>query len=195
MVGGDAGDINDPAGAALHHAEGDGVTEIKDAAQVGLHNLVPGFGLHADEEIILDHSRVVDEDIDRPQLLLDALHARLHGRGVGDIGLEGDSRAALGLDLIDEFAGGFLTAAIDNGHFCALGGERLSNGPADAAASARDQGYLILQPHECLVLSDSSFLRESMNPYRCCSNPYSSRKCWISRSSAVRIAGSRSPKL
>src|SRR5262249_27156104 len=147
VLGGDAGDVDNPPLAALHHPEGHRVAEVEHPAEVGPDDVVPLLLGHAHEQPVGDDAGVVDEDGDGPQFLLDALHASLHRGGVGDVGLHGDRPAAGGGDLADEPLGRLAVAAVDDRDVGTLGGEGAGDGPADAAAAPGDDCDLILQPH------------------------------------------------
>src|SRR5206468_6046425 len=97
-------------------------------------------------QLVVDDARVVYQDVETPPLPADSLNARFGRRRVGHVGLESNGRAALFYNRPNDLFSSGLVATINDANTSPLGGERLGDATTDAAASARYQGYLILQP-------------------------------------------------
>ena len=95
---------------------------------------------------------IVDEHIEAPMRLLDAMHQRLDLIGVRDVYREGRRGAVRLDDLLRGLLGRF---AIDIGDedMRSFTREGLANGAADTGPSARDQCDFVLKPPHRIPLS------------------------------------------
>src|SRR5690606_8655748 len=68
-------DVNDRAALAFDHMPADGPRHVENAVKIGTNDLVPGLVrrlLYQDGAV---HARIIDQNIDRPDFLLDSVHA------------------------------------------------------------------------------------------------------------------------
>jgi hypothetical protein len=138
-------EADDGPGAACRHASHDGVRD----EQRPLHRHVdlrrPLGGGRLEEELALRGRGVVDENVDRPDLALDALDGRRHLALVSQIGAD---REALDAERPRLLGGGFRARGrrvIVKRDIRALGGKREPDGAAEPLPRARDQNHLVGQ--------------------------------------------------
>src|ERR1019366_4526727 len=136
----DARDVHDAPPAALHHAAARGPDGEKRRAEVGVEDRVPILVLEAQHQVVFRDSRVVHENVDRAELLLDVLDELQHVGGNRHVARE----AAGVLELRGHRVRLRLVAAHD-GYLRAAGGERAGDGAADAARAPRHEGALSRQ--------------------------------------------------
>ena len=85
------------------------------------------------------HTGVVDENVDRPKSGSDVGNARLDRALLGDITHKTLCDATVG-DYRSDGLGNPLLVAINDGHACALVGEKECSGPAHSGCCARNKG-------------------------------------------------------
>ena len=78
-------DINDPAAALFDHRADDCLSEIKDAAQIGVDNRVPIFHRHSHGKAISRHAGIIHQDVDLGEVLENLSADFLHRRMIGNV--------------------------------------------------------------------------------------------------------------
>jgi hypothetical protein len=73
---------------------------VQRAAQVDRQRVLEVVGGHVLDRADLDHARVVDQDVDRAEVVLDARHEPQHVVAVGDVALGAEHLAAELLELL-----------------------------------------------------------------------------------------------
>ena len=96
QVGGAARDVDDAPAAALDHPRDHGAAAEVDAEDVDLEDVPPLVGLELPAGVLPDRDpRVVDEEVDRAELLFGSRHHPLDVRADRDVGLDRET-AGLG---------------------------------------------------------------------------------------------------
>ena len=118
-----------PAGALLDHALGDPLGGEHQAAQVGVDDAVEDARVQVEEAGDRVDAGVVDQDVDRSELLDAAGGQPAAGRRVGDVGLDGPHLPPLITELLGRDLGRALVDVADE-HI----GARLGHTGGDAEA-------------------------------------------------------------
>lgn len=126
--------------AAPDHARGHRAADQEGAGEVGVQDPFEVVGRDLEERFAVLYARVVDQDVQRADPVLDFLDRRLYGRLVGDV--EGHG-VHLGPGAFGEFGAGAFQglgiAAVED-EFGARLGQSRSQGESDALAGSGDQG-------------------------------------------------------
>ena len=137
------GEVDDPAELGVDHVLLAGPGHQERAAQVHVHDRVPVGVAHLEQQVVAEHTGVVDQDGRRAELGGDPGDRRLHLRRVGDVAADGDGLAAGLGDLLDGVLAGRLVE-VEYGDGAALGGQAYGGGRADTAGRARHDGDALL---------------------------------------------------
>jgi hypothetical protein len=147
-VGHEADDarVEDQA-AAVAHGRQRVLCDQERSAHVDRHHAIEDLlGVVDDRRVDAEHPRVGERDVEPAEALQRERHRGPHLGRVGDVGHR--RGGAIGADLVDERRHSRLVEVGDHDPG-ALGGEQPRGRGADAAATARDQRHLVLQPgHE-----------------------------------------------
>jgi NADH-quinone oxidoreductase subunit N len=145
-----AAHVDDAAAPPLDHPGGHRLAAeeagLRLRVELPLVVLPPVLGERDDREV---DGGVVDEDVDRAELRLDAADHRLDLRPDGGVGADEDGPPAGGGDLLDDLLPRAAIRDVVHGDLRALAGERLRDGGADPAARSGDDGDLVL--HDVLL--------------------------------------------
>jgi hypothetical protein len=140
----EAGDVDDlSCRLARDDVAGYELGELEDAGEVDLQDLLPAFERGVDGGVAVDGSGVVDEDVDAAEAGVDGVEEGLCAVGCGEIGLEG---GGFGADGGCGLVGGATVAV--HGDLCSGLGEGGSDGCAEAAGGAGDEGYFAVETKE-----------------------------------------------
>ena len=133
----------------LHQGLGEGLARIEGALQIDVDDPIPVIFLHAQQQRIPGHSRVVDENVDRAQILRDALGELADLRRIRDVTAEPS-----GLDTLALGRSHGIRHSIRRGRYrgdlAALPRQGHRDRPTDAATGAGDHGDFSVQiePHD-----------------------------------------------
>lgn len=115
------------------------------AASVDAEHTVKLFLRHIFQMAEADDARVGADNVELT-VVLDRLIHELGGlRNITDVGLDGDGVTPILLDVVDDLVGGVGGMGVIDDHLSATAGELGGHGRTDAAAGARDEGYLAVQ--------------------------------------------------
>src|SRR6185503_12927208 len=132
----------DAAIAALAHARHHRMAHIEAAGEVDVDHVLPALARHLVQHAVAGDAGIVDQHVDRPDLVRDLLDAALTGFEIGDIPFiarnAGVLREVLGVLAIAEIGGGDAKP-----RFLEHAAGRL----ADARYAARDHGGSLLLSH------------------------------------------------
>ena len=129
----DRRDVDDPAEAALAHAFDHRTAHVEQGIEVGVDDVVPLVRRHLVEHAVFGDSGVVDENIDRPEVLGDLGQPSYTVLVFGDVPfVDVDARLRL------ELGGGLVVGMIGRRDLAARRLQRLGDGGADAARAAGD---------------------------------------------------------
>ena len=154
------GGVDDAAVALVAHELPGRLGDVEGAAEVHVEHRVHLVGRHVLERRVAQDAGVVDDDVDLAEGVDGRLHDRRAALGRGDAVVVGDGLAAGRLDLVDDLLGGRLGAAgavggaaevVDDDERAPLG-EVEGVRPAEAAAGARDDRHLAVEPEISHVL-------------------------------------------
>ena len=123
---------------------------IHDAFEVDVEDHVPVGLAHFEERHARIHTRIVDEDVEPPELAQDLRDHRLGIRGPCDIGLHEHRAPAGRADLPYHRLGRRAIVQVIDGDIRALARERQGDPAPDALLGAGDQRDLSSKPHRCL---------------------------------------------
>jgi len=125
----------------------DGETATEEhPAQMYLDHAVPGLYGHVGEPEGVEHARIVDENVNRAELVDGGLYHDTNVFDLAHIGAHRDGLAAVLPDGIDNCTGSLLVLQIIYDHLGALSAESFSNAAAQATAASGDDGNLLCQP-------------------------------------------------
>ena len=140
----DRTDVDDAAEAVFAHGFDDAARHVEARRQVGLDDRIPLLEIHAVQGAVPGNAGVVDEDIDRPQVMGDLFNGFLAGIVIADIEfINGD----VGFFL--EFLGGLDIAVEIGGHLIPGFHQRNADVMAYAPGAPSDYCY---SPHNCSPL-------------------------------------------
>src|SRR5204863_801564 len=105
------------------------------AAEIRVEHGIPVVILQAEQDVVACQPRVVHQDVDLAERLLDALDERRHRCDVGDVAREPGGVAA---DAVGHLAGAARVTP-DHGDARTRAGERLGDRATDAARAARHE--------------------------------------------------------
>ena len=119
----------------FHHSRNHGLSAQKGTNQVNIHYLAKVRGAHFRHGNALDDARIVDQNVDRPDVLLDLLHQRLNLiflRHIRDIALRVNAQRRVIRQRLLQI---FLRAAVERDlRPCHC--QSLRNGKSDAVSRA-----------------------------------------------------------
>ena len=148
MVGRHGGDVDDVAASLLcqqftkdhgrQHRAGD--IQVKDPLE-GVHVEVEEVQLWRDRRLLLVAACAVDENVDVAVLCHNGVARLFQAGAVEDVGLDGNSIAARGVDLVGDLLC-ILDEEVEQGNLRALLRHLARHDAADDAARAGDDGYL-----------------------------------------------------
>ena len=113
-----------------------GPRHVEERIEIGADHLLPLLMRHLLQHGVARDAGIVDEDLDRSDLVLDIDDALLAGEVIADVPFE---RRDLG--FIAERLGGVVIAAVVGGDVVACALERPADRGADAARSSRNESY------------------------------------------------------
>ena len=117
--------------------------ELEDAGEVDLKDLLPVGEGRVFGGVAQDGARVVDEDVDAAESVLDLREEILGSRGGGEVGAEGGGLLA---DGGGGFGGGAAIAVAGDGGSRLR--ERRGDGRAEAAGGAGDESNFVVEAEE-----------------------------------------------
>src|SRR6266702_90057 len=139
-------DVDDGAAARAPHGGHGGLGPEEDALGVDVHHAVPRLGGGVLEPARPADARVVDEDVEPPEAADRGLDGALPVRLAGDVELDEERLAPLGLDVgLDGLA--LRLQDVADGDRSAFAREQPSLGRSHAARGAADEGGLARQAH------------------------------------------------
>ena len=144
----DRGDVDDAAEAPLAHAVDHRPGHVEQRVEIGADHLLPLLVRHLLEHGVARDAGIVDQHLDRADLVLDIDDALLAGDIVAHVPFKDRD-----LGFLLEGLGGVVVAAVIGGDLVAGLLQSLANGGADAARSTRDQSH---PSHAFLPLKRSS---------------------------------------
>src|SRR3546814_873068 len=133
----DRADLDDPAPLAFAHAFDHRAGHVEHRVEVGVDDLLPLLRAHLVEGAVAGDAGVVDQDVDRAELLLDLAHHRLGVLGRGNVTLGKREVEAVGLHPGLPVARPFLVGVFGRAPVPAAGpppGVRRANPPRAAAS-------------------------------------------------------------
>jgi hypothetical protein len=137
--------VDDLTALLFEHVR-DGKTRAQEhPAQMYLDHAVPGLDRHLGKLEGIEHARIIDENIDRPEFLDGRVH---HCADIVDltyVGAHRDGIAAVAPEDVGDFAGRLLVLQIVHDDPRAFGAESLGNTAAQTTAASRDHGNLACQ--------------------------------------------------
>src|SRR5690606_37283839 len=138
LVSVDRRDLDDAAPLARAHALDHRAGHVVDRVEVGVDDLGPLLRGHLVERGVAGDAGVVDQDIDRTELVLDPAYQRLGAFRRAHVALHQGHLEAVGLHLPPPGVGLFLVAVV-GGHLVPQAGQSLADRGPDAAGSPRYQ--------------------------------------------------------
>src|SRR5690606_6685602 len=118
-------DVHDAPCLAAGHERQYGMVHVQCAGEVDVDEPGPVLGGRLDEWLEYVPAGVVDQDVDRPEILLDRRHCRVDLFAVGDVATEGGRAATVGDDGVGDGLRRF-QVDVEHGDFCTLGGEAVA---------------------------------------------------------------------
>ena len=135
-----AAQVDDAAIALAHHPACSLLAAEERTLEVGVQDGVKVFLGKAEDEVVAGDARVVDQNVHPSEGVHRLFKQLLAALGGGDVGLHGDSIHALLFAQGGRLGGSGLAVAVVDHHIAALLCQREADGPADAPASAGDDG-------------------------------------------------------
>ena len=133
----DRTDIDDAAFAGLHHAAQHGLGQAIDGFQIGFHDGIPVFFLHAHQQLVTGDAGIVDQDADRTISTVDVADQAFNLLCTF-IDVEFDALAAKRRQTLADGDGtGFCRGGTD--HDGPFPGQRIGNGSTDAAGGTGNE--------------------------------------------------------
>ena len=129
-------DVDDSAEAAFAHAVEHRVTHAEAGRQIGLNDLVPLFETHLVHGTVTGDSGIVDQYLDRAEVVFDLLYLGLAGIVIADIEAIGCNSG-----LVAKLLRRFFITGISRGHGITFVFQRQADGFADTASAACYQSY------------------------------------------------------
>ena len=108
---------------------------------------------HAADVVKPDRARVVDEDLEWPELLLDLLDRAVDLSTVSDVDLDSESRS----DRVDRPLGA-REREVENGDRCPFAGEAMADRLTDSCPTAGDSGDLAVEPQSARLMRSNVHL-------------------------------------
>src|SRR5215212_144586 len=139
-------DVDDPTSTPLEHVRQDETTAQKRAAQVHTEHPVPLLDRHLLERSLTEDARVVDQNVDPPESLLNRIDHAPYLVFPCDVRAYEDPTPTLALHLSQYGRGLLFGEQVGHGHIRALSGERLHDGASYAARPTGDDGPLVIEP-------------------------------------------------